>query len=229
MANRKVERIQCVENLKNIDVAFAVWAGNNNNQYPMAVSSSQGGAQEYIFQAGFGLFGGPRAGHTGVTHVYCALSNELGSATTLYCPADKLLPHAGRPPTNFLQVASHEVAGTPTGIYGLSYFVCGDANSKNPRMILAGDRNIGQARWPGQPALATNFSQFSASKFYNNTTCGLSPTKSSWTRSDIHQMVGNICLVDGSVQRVDISGLDCALQNATNGNAILYPNYNFPN
>ncbi|MGH7951385.1 MAG: hypothetical protein ACREFE_05635, partial [Limisphaerales bacterium] len=51
---------------------------------------------------------------------------------------------------------------------------------------------------------------------------------SAWTADDLHQKVGNLGLADGSVQEVTISGLQQALQAATNGASSQFPAYNFP-
>jgi hypothetical protein len=49
-----------------------------------------------------------------------------------------------------------------------------------------------------------------------------------WTQNDLHQKVGNLGIADGSVQQVTSSGLQTALQNATNGTASDNPIYNVP-
>ena len=71
----------------------------------------------------------------------------------------------------------------------VSYFVGLDADESNPRMLLAGDRNIvnGKNSVNGILELTTN-----------------NPAK--WTRA-MHNRAGNVGLADGSVQQVDIPGL----------------------
>src|ERR1039457_5794949 len=44
-AKKKAQRIQCVNNLKEICVAFRLWEGDNNNQLPMALTMQNGGAR----------------------------------------------------------------------------------------------------------------------------------------------------------------------------------------
>ena len=36
-AKRKAQRINCVSNLRQFGIAFRVWEGDNNDQYPMTV------------------------------------------------------------------------------------------------------------------------------------------------------------------------------------------------
>ena len=50
-AKRKAQRINCVNNLKEVGLAFRVWEGDNGDQYPMAVSTN-GGAMELVCQLG---------------------------------------------------------------------------------------------------------------------------------------------------------------------------------
>src|SRR5271156_7118392 len=47
-AKRRAQRINCVSNMKQVNLAFRIWEGDNNNLYPMAVSTSVGGAKETI-------------------------------------------------------------------------------------------------------------------------------------------------------------------------------------
>src|SRR5271156_207608 len=51
-AKRKAQRINCVNNLKEMGLAFRVWEGDNSDHYPMAVSTASGGAMEQTAQAG---------------------------------------------------------------------------------------------------------------------------------------------------------------------------------
>src|ERR1041385_2986971 len=47
-AKQRAQRINCVNNLKQVTLAFKVWSGDNGDRYPMAVSSTQLGAKEAI-------------------------------------------------------------------------------------------------------------------------------------------------------------------------------------
>src|SRR2546423_4826631 len=47
-AKARAQRIACVNDLKQVGLAFRVWEGDNQDRYPMQVGYSQGGAQEAI-------------------------------------------------------------------------------------------------------------------------------------------------------------------------------------
>src|ERR1700743_710747 len=53
-AKRQAQRISCVNNLKQVGLAFRVWGGDNNDRYPMAVASASGGALEKCWNNGNG-------------------------------------------------------------------------------------------------------------------------------------------------------------------------------
>ena len=215
-AKRKAQRINCVNNLKQIGLSFRIWGGDNGDKYPMQVSSSQGGSQEYIYQGGVG---GSKVTPQGVTNIFCVMSNEVGSAKVLYCTSDSTAPHLGNAATNFVQV------GSSGGHLLVSYFVCGDTSDAYPQMILSGDRNIGSVTANTTvAALQTNVSSGTGALKAN-----VYASTASWSANDLHQKAGNLGIADGSVQQVTVSGLQQALVNATNGASTQSPLYNFPN
>jgi prepilin-type N-terminal cleavage/methylation domain-containing protein len=214
---RTSQRLSCVNNLKGVGLAFRVWEGANNDKYPMAVSTAYGGSLENTWSAQNQILCIDPAG-SGFTalqyywmNTFMVMSNELSTPRILACPSD-----AGRNATNAWNTSGYLQTTA-------SYFICGDASDAYPQMILSGDRNVGTVNSPGTPALTTN-----VSSSYSTAT-QLTWSKSAWTATDLHQKVGNIGLADGSVQQVTISGLQAALQNATNGAPTQTPAYNFPN
>ena len=125
-AKRKAQRINCVNNLKEIGLAFRVWEGDNGDKYPMSVPSSNGGSEEKVASA---LSAGVV---DGLTNVFYVMSNELATPKILYCTSD-----APKMATNTFNV--------PYSATNVSYFVGGDATDLNPQSILTGDRNITSA------------------------------------------------------------------------------------
>lgn len=208
-AKRKAQRISCVNNLKQVGLAFRVWEGDNNDKFPMAVSTANGGAEENVWSSL--TASGSTAVQYGETNVFQVMSNECSTPKILYCPSD-----AGKNQLNFWTNTTFQAY--------ISYFTCGDASDAYPQMILSGDRNIGTTTLTA-PAITTNVSGA------YSTAIAIDPQKNAaaWTATDLHQKAGNIGLADGSAQQVTISGLQTALQNATNGAPTTTPAYNFPN
>jgi hypothetical protein len=80
-AKRKAQLITSVNNMKQIGIAFRIWEGNHNDQFPFNVSQAQGGVQE-VCQPDAGGFA------TDPSPVFMVMSNELGSTRILVCPND---------------------------------------------------------------------------------------------------------------------------------------------
>jgi prepilin-type N-terminal cleavage/methylation domain-containing protein len=216
-AKRKAQRINCVNNLHQIGVAFKVWEGDNGDRYPMAVSTAKGGAMENIWTAS-----AQGAYNSGLTNVFCVMSNELSTPKLLYCTSDT---GAGRgAATNFPQLGYlNPGSSATTGTNCISYFVCGDAADTYPQMILSGDRNLGSAK----------VGQFANGIYYTGGVlwpAGVGAGNQwAWSANEMHLKVGNIGMADGSVQQTTPSSLWAAMMNSTNGSPFLNPCYNFPN
>jgi prepilin-type N-terminal cleavage/methylation domain-containing protein/prepilin-type processing-associated H-X9-DG protein len=124
---RKARRISCVNNLKQIGLAYLIWAGDNGNKYPMAISMTNGGTME--------LINGRNAWIN-----FAVMSNQLATPKILYCPADNDRVVA----TNFT---------TDFNNSKISYFVGLDADQTRPQMILSGDDNFAISGVPVQTGL----------------------------------------------------------------------------
>ena len=125
--------IQCVNNLKQIGLAFRIWEGDNGDKLPMQVPAKNGGAMEPALRGN-------------VFQVFQVMSNELSTPRILLCPAD-----ADR------FAAKNFTAGFDNS--RVSYFAGLDAADDKPAMFLAGDDNFsidGRSVKSGLLLLATN-------------------------------------------------------------------------
>ncbi len=209
-AKRSAQRASCVNNLKQINLAFKVWEGDNGEQYPMAVSTASQGAKENIVTTK----NTATAGY-GVTNVFCVMADILKTPAILHCPTD-LQRNAT---TNFQSLITDS---------NLSYFVCGDASEKTPKMIVTGDRNIAfiTGGVAGLPAAAINMKE-------NAYAMGAVPGALThvppwaWTANDMHLAAGNLAMTDGSVQTADVLDLADMLNMAGTG-PVPNPVYDMP-
>jgi prepilin-type N-terminal cleavage/methylation domain-containing protein len=218
-AKRKAQRISCVNDLKQVGIAFRLWEGDNQDRYPMAVQSVKNGALEFVYSA---LNGNPGANYN-LCSVFTCMSNEVNTPKILFCPSDNGT-WAGYPraaATNWITF-DPTIGGSAFTYQYLSYFVCGDAFESYPQMILTGDRNIGDCG--GQlntPATTTNST-------VNGATEWMQASAWAWDNSSLHLRNGNVGLADGSAQQLTISGLQQAFVAATNNEPNPQPYYNFP-
>jgi prepilin-type N-terminal cleavage/methylation domain-containing protein len=208
-AKRKAQKINCVNNLKEVGIAFRIWEGDNNDQYPMAVSTASGGANEYLGHWNKAAVS-EQPGYT-----FLVMSNELSAPKIVYCPSDNIHSTAGTTWGNTNIVATSATAST------VSYFVGGDALESDPQSIISGDFNIGST---GTSASGPSSKYFGFGSD-TLTSAAWSSTYWSWTSADVHQKTGNLLIADGSVQSTTVSSLHTYLSNSTN--SIATPVYNF--
>jgi len=119
-----------VNNLKNVGIAFRIYATDNHDRFPWQIPSQKDETHiDYLSDPADYIRG---------------LSNELSTPKIVICPADKR-----EEATNWIQFSRTN----------LSYFISPDASETFPQSFLAGDRNITNTLGrlpPGLNTLSTN-------------------------------------------------------------------------
>ena len=119
-AKHKAQEINSMNNLKQIGLAFSIWEGDHNDQYPFNVSEAQGGTLELCNPDSDGFEKNPAP-------VFMVMSNELATPNILVCPNDPVHQAA----TNFASLTVNNISyqlRTGTNI-----------NSSDPQAILVVD------------------------------------------------------------------------------------------
>ncbi|MBI3874886.1 MAG: type II secretion system protein [Verrucomicrobia bacterium] len=170
--HRRPQVIECRSRLKQVGLAFRVFSNDNDGKYPYfcPTNSAYGNDSNAWFY-------------------FYALSNELGSAKILTCPAD-------RERLNNMCVDFSSNSIPPDFGLGfqqnkaVSYFVGLDADETKPQMLLSGDWNF-----------VTNSSNLRGSVLMVASNLPVM-----WNAS-IHTNAGNVAFADGSVQQLNNLGL----------------------
>jgi len=117
-AKHKSARINCVNGLKQINIAFRMWEGDNGDKYPMQFALTNSETMKLLAN-----------GNAYV--IWQTISNEISTPKILHCPDDKQRTNA----VSFSQGFSDS---------NISYFLSLslDAVESYPQMILDGDDNL---------------------------------------------------------------------------------------
>jgi len=186
-------RINCVNNLKSIGLAWRINLTDNDGLYPWWADATNRPAcvsTNYASVPGAEL--GPAQG---VAAIFALVTNVLSTPKVLVCPSD----------TKRFQMKSNSFAflmapaQAPMRDRAISYFIGTSASEEEPQSILGGDRNLAGGPFgtdpntpPSQVALRIPWA----------TATNTSAMKSAIWTQDIHQGAGNLLLGDGSVQQV---------------------------
>ena len=208
-AKQKAQRISCMNNLKEVGIAYRLFADDNSDQVPAQNACPPNGA-------GWQCLATTGNAAQNVWSNYACMGNDMGQSPKLVlCPAD-----------DRTTVAGAFYAPYPTGTAGfgnttLSYFCGVGANDVYPQSIAGGDRNLGgtsatqpDANYGWSPAVN---SSGGADLMVNTTTYKSTTTVNGdsymiWTLK-LHSAqntsgAGNILLGDGSGQQVSSGALD---------------------
>ena len=118
----RARRIACENHLRQMGIAFQIFAHDHNGRFPMQVSTNDGGSLEFVQNGA--LVNGPF--YFGFRH-FQPLAGILETPKILVCPADTRLAA-----TNFVTLNNSNI----------SYFVGVNADYSQPMSILAGDGNL---------------------------------------------------------------------------------------
>ncbi|MCS1408872.1 MAG: hypothetical protein M2R45_02049 [Verrucomicrobia subdivision 3 bacterium] len=194
-ARAKAQKIKCVNNLKNVGLATRIFATDHEDLYPWQAPDNQGGSSGAL----------PRSktrfreeAYNLVWRHFSALSNELSTPKIVLCPSDGNRVEAVSWNTNRARGQENFYRNQ-----NVSYFVGCEADETLPQSLLSGDRNITNAQ-------RSDISKGAALPFLMRARSGQArplPTPEPGWSKDIHDVSGNVCLGDGSVQQMTSSKL----------------------
>ncbi len=174
-------RITCLNNLKQVALAYRIWANDHHDRFPAAESVSNGGWRESLTEADEGFLCWTN---------YAIMANELGnSPKAVICPSDER--NAARTFTNLFSNSC------------LSYFTGVSADYNQPQSLLGGDRNLGEGTEPARDyGFSPSSGQGNDVAIQTNSQAGPVCWSLKMHSQGNTAGAGNIMLGDGSAQEV---------------------------
>ncbi len=212
-AKARASRIKCVSNLKQVGLAFRIWANEHDDRYPYSYANLTNPVSG-------NLLTGNTTSAFAWEH-FQILSNELQNAKIILCPADRNRQNdAAEDFLNYYNGTSGggsalSLSASAKRNNAVSYFIGLDADEAKPNAILSGDRSIASSEGVG--AYGPGATPTGA---YNTTTHAMiANTSSRWSdapTNNLHDFQGNVTIADGSVQQLTGQKLEEAIRFATN-------------
>jgi prepilin-type N-terminal cleavage/methylation domain-containing protein/prepilin-type processing-associated H-X9-DG protein len=202
-AKQRAQRINGVNNLRQIGIATRLFAMDHDDRFPVAVSALDGGSAEFHDRADLAW-----------KH-YAALSNYLSTPRILVSRAPE---HVKRiQATTFAEtLGSSSFGQVPFNTnLNISYFAGLDADETRPQSILAGNRGITNS-------LRTTPDIARVVKFGTRITVG-SPGFAGFDKVGAWEGKGNVLFGDGSVSFLSQSQLRQAFVNSETDNELALP------
>jgi len=213
-AKAKAQRITCVSNLKQVGLAFRMWANDNNARFPQRVRVTDGGLADD--NTGQPAGSNPQG--------FRIMEREINTPKVIACPSDGTVTRAvdwveigQRQPNDRTGVITAGLVANQTGAAGkISYFIGIDADETHPQSVLSGDRNVtgGAAGNIGGNPLA-EFTDGAALAAGNPS--AIAPNVNAQWNTAIHQKNGNIGLGDGSVIQATDQNMQKQIQASMQG------------
>jgi len=146
-AKQKAQRIQCINNLKQVGLAYRIWSNDNGDRFPAQQTVALGGWSDYVT----GLSGTGLSEYT--YYNFTIMANEMGqSPKIVLCPSDDRNANTNFYANTTTAIQSPAPGGSipaqqaTSGSFNnasLSYWVGVGANDTFPQALLGGDRNLG--------------------------------------------------------------------------------------
>ena len=211
-AKAKAQEIKCVNNLKQIGLAFRMFAVDHDDSYPWNVSTNNAGSQEFLPN---NLQSSEWVLDRNIYRHFATISNELSTPKICISPSDSQVEA-----DNFAWASNDGQNKNPdyfNANHHLSYLVGQNADETEPQTILSGNRNIvGVEENSDEPlekgGFRNNNNPISVGGWLRiriTTRRGVQRPpvpRVGWSR-DIHVTKGNLCLGDGSVHKTTSSAL----------------------